>query len=75
MPRIARDAFAGVTAARNASESYNSWYQRTLPLHGRAARLDAEGQAIDYWMAGVLNNANTAAAARAAGASRTATAS
>lgn len=55
--RSQRQAFADIANFRNHSESYNNWYKNTLPRHGRAASLSADGQALDYLAGACLLNA------------------
>jgi hypothetical protein len=51
--------FGAVTGRRNDAESYNQWFQDRLPHHGRAATLSVAGQALDFLLAGLVNNSNT----------------
>lgn len=51
--------FANIANQRNQSESFNQWYERSLPHHGRAASLSADGQALDLLGAACLRNAIT----------------
>ena len=57
--RAQAQAFADFVNHRNQAESYNQWVQRTLPHHGRAASLSADGQALDFLAAACLRNAIT----------------
>jgi hypothetical protein len=51
--------FSDVYSRRNDSESYNEWYQRSLPHHGRAASLDPAAQELDFLLGALLNNTIT----------------
>lgn len=63
--RSGRDHFAGarpfsdVYSRRNDAESYNEWYQRSLPHHGRAASLNPAAQELDFLLGALLNNTIT----------------
>jgi hypothetical protein len=48
-----------VTGRRNDAESYNQWFQTSLPHHGRAATLNVAAQGLDFLLAGLVNNSNT----------------
>jgi hypothetical protein len=51
--------FTRASSRRNDSESYNSWFQASLPHRGRAASLTRRGQELDFLLAAVLNNSMT----------------
>ena len=55
----ADETFKDAFSRRNDAESYNAWYKRTLPIHGRAASLTLEGQELDFLTAAILNNSVT----------------
>lgn len=57
--RAQAQQFADIANHRNQAESYNQWYERSLPHHGRAASLSADGQALDFLAAASLRNAIT----------------
>lgn len=57
--RAQAQEFANIANHRNQSESFNQWYERSLPHHGRAASLSADGQALDLLAAACLRNAIT----------------
>lgn len=54
-----RQEFADIANSRNFAESYNEWFQNTLPKHGRAASLHTSEQEFDFLAAACLRNANT----------------
>jgi hypothetical protein len=54
--------FADIANFRNHAESFNNWYQRTLPHFGRAASYTVGGQQHDLLAAACQRNANTFAA-------------
>jgi hypothetical protein len=51
--------FSDVYSRRNDSESFNEWYQQSLPHHGRAASLNMAAQEIDFLAGALLNNCLT----------------
>jgi hypothetical protein len=51
--------FSDVYGRRNDTESYNEWYQQSLPHHGRAASLDPASQELDFLLGALLNNTIT----------------
>lgn len=51
--------FSDVYSRRNDAESYNEWYQQSLPHHGRAASLDPLAQELDFLLGALLNNTIT----------------
>jgi hypothetical protein len=57
--RSDRQKFADSGNFRNSAESYNQWYQKTLPHKGRAASLSIDAQLLDYLGAACLRNALT----------------
>ena len=60
--RSQAQAFADIANYRNLAESFNNWYQASLPNYGRAATLSADAQTFDYITAACLRNARTWAA-------------
>lgn len=46
---------------RNDAESYNEWFQSSLPHHGRASTDVVPAQELDFLLAAVLNNSRTLA--------------
>ena len=56
LEEVAKDGFC------NHAESFNNWYQRTLPHFGRAASYTVAGQQLDLLAAACLRNAITFAA-------------
>ncbi len=61
IPRADAERFAHVERDRNAIESSNAWYKRSLPgkRRERAASISAAGQQLDFLLGAVLNNALT----------------
>jgi hypothetical protein len=57
--RLSRRKFSDHFGRRNDAESYNQWYQQSLPHHGRAASLSMIGQEYDFLFAGLVNNSIT----------------
>ncbi|WP_210503024.1 hypothetical protein [Nocardioides xinjiangensis] len=51
--------FSDIYSRRNDSESFNEWYQQSLPHHGRAASLLMAAQEIDFLAGALLNNCIT----------------
>lgn len=51
--------FSDVYSRRNDAESYNEWYQQSLPHHGRATSLHPSAQELDFLLGAVLNNCIT----------------
>ncbi len=59
LSRADKDRFDDVFSRRNDSESYNEWFQKTLPHHGRVGTETLPAQQLDFLSAAVLNNALT----------------
>lgn len=61
IPRASTEAFAAVMRDRNDSESYNAWYQRTLPGLRRERGVSPYRlrQELDFLLGAVLANAET----------------
>lgn len=57
--RTSPQPFNDIFGRRNDSESFNQWYQRSLPHHGRAASLSQHAQDLDFLLGALLSNCNT----------------
>lgn len=59
MREITHRKFSDHFSRRTDAESYNEWYQNTLPHHGRASTCDISGQELDFLCGAILNNSIT----------------
>lgn len=66
VPQVDRERYGAVETPRNASESFNAWFKRSLPgkSRTRAASITAAGQELDFLLAALVNNSNTWASSR-----------
>ena len=51
--------FSAIFSRRNDAESFNEFYQQSLPHHGRANCLDTAGQELDFLLGALLGNTIT----------------